>query len=55
MLSLLSVATWLVAANPQLDEGRSLYQALRYERAAEKLRLGHPGPGLDSRGAPRQL
>ncbi|WP_224246742.1 hypothetical protein [Hyalangium gracile] len=45
MLSLLSVATWLVAANPQLDEGRALYQSLRYERAAEKLRLATQAPG----------
>jgi tetratricopeptide (TPR) repeat protein len=46
MLSLLSVATWLVAANPQLDEGRALYQSLRYERAAEQLKLATQAPGL---------
>ncbi|HYI00959.1 hypothetical protein [Hyalangium sp.] len=32
MLLLLSVATWLTTANPQLEEGRALFQSLRYER-----------------------
>jgi hypothetical protein len=27
MLSLLSVATWLITANPPLEEGRALYRA----------------------------
>jgi tetratricopeptide (TPR) repeat protein len=44
MLLLLSVATWLTTANPQLEEGRALYQSLRYERAAEKLKLATQAP-----------
>lgn len=44
MLPLLSVATWLLAANPALVEGRALYQSLRYERAAEKLLVATQAP-----------
>jgi tetratricopeptide (TPR) repeat protein len=38
MLLLLSVATWLAAANPHLEKGRALYESQRYERAAEELK-----------------
>jgi hypothetical protein len=48
MLSLLSVATWLAAANPHLDEGRVLYEAQLYERAAEKLREAIQVPDLSA-------
>jgi hypothetical protein len=44
MLPLLSVATWLLATNPALEEGRTLYQSLRYERAAEKLLVATQAP-----------